>query len=61
MVKQDMINFLVEHNGEDEAKLKEQSYEEVKNLYTEIKAELGDDSTMFPNGRDTDAEDEDGV
>lgn len=37
------------------------SYDEVKEEYKEMRSELDDDSNMFPNGRDYDAEDEDGI
>lgn len=36
------------------------SYEEVKEEYDEMREEFSDDSDMYPNGRDYDAEDEDG-
>ncbi len=37
------------------------TYEEVKEDYDEMVDELSDDSLLFPNSRDTDAEDEDGI
>ena len=37
------------------------SYEEVKEEYNEMIEEFSDDSDMFPNGRDYDVEDEDGI
>lgn len=37
------------------------SYEEVKNEYEEMLEDRSDNSDMFPNGRDYDAEDEDGI
>ena len=37
------------------------SYEEVKEEYDEMVDEFSDDSVMFPNGRDYDAEDEEGI
>jgi len=37
------------------------SYEKIKEEYDEMMAELSDDSLLFPNGRDFDAENEDGI
>ena len=37
------------------------SYEDVKEEYEEMIEEISDDSEMFPNVRDYDAEDEDGI
>ena len=37
------------------------SYEDVKADYEEMKKENSDNSTWYPNGRDYDAEDEDGI
>ena len=37
------------------------TYKAVKEDYDEMKKELSDDSLLFPNGRDYDAEDEDGI
>lgn len=37
------------------------TYDEVKEEYDEMMEEFSDDSDMFPNGRDYDAEDEDGI
>ena len=37
------------------------TFDEVKEAYEGMRSELDDDSDMFPNGRDHDAEDEDGV
>ena len=39
---------------------KTDSYEDVKAEYEAFLDETSDDSTLFPNGRDYDAEDEDG-
>ena len=36
-------------------------YEDIKEEYEEMLKEHPDNSDMFPNGRDFDAEDEDGV
>ena len=37
------------------------SYEEIKKEYEEMLEDRSDNSDMFPNGRDYDAEDEDGI
>lgn len=37
------------------------TYSEVKEDYDEMVDELSDDFPLFPNPRDTDAEDEDGI
>ena len=37
------------------------SYEEIKKEYEEMLEDRLDNSDMFPNGRDYDAEDEDGI
>lgn len=37
------------------------SYEEIEKEYEEMLEDRSDNSDMFPNGRDYDAEDEDGV
>lgn len=37
------------------------SYEEMKKEYEEMLEDRSDNSDMFPNGRDYDAEDEDGI
>ena len=57
MKKADLIDLLVTDYGEDEAELKKMSKAELEELFDE----LTDESGMFPNGRDYDAEDEDGI
>ena len=37
------------------------TYSDVKDEYNEMIGEISDDSLLFPNPRDTDAEDEDGI
>lgn len=60
MTKQEMLKEMDENQwGHD---LDENSsYEDVKEEYEEMKEEISDDSDMFPNERDYDAEDEDGI
>lgn len=60
MTKEKMIEQLIEwHQDEDE--LKKMSYADLKDLYKEMQEEFSNNSVMFPNGRDFDAEDEDGI
>ena len=60
MTKKEMLKEMDEkHWGHD---LDENSsYEDVKEEYEEMIEEISDDSDMFPNVRDYDAEDEDGI
>lgn len=60
MTKKEMLKELEKNMWSDELK-EDSSYEEVKEAYEGMRSELDDDSDMFPNGRDHDAEDEDGV
>ena len=53
MRKFDLIEYLVKKYQRD--------YEELKDMSKEELEELLDDSDLFPNGRDFDAEDEDGI
>lgn len=53
MRKAELIEILVDNFKEDMEKLKKMKKEELE----ELLEEYGDDSSMFPNGRDFDAED----
>lgn len=57
--KKDMINEMQEF-GWSASVTEKDSYEDVKSEYEIFKEEYNDDSILFPNGRDFDAEDEDG-
>lgn len=60
MTKKEMLEEMDKHlwlHYSDESS----RYEEVEEEYQEMVKERSDDSDMFPNGRDYDAEDEDGV
>lgn len=57
MKKADLIDLLVSDYWQDEKELKKMTKAELEELLDE----LTDESNMFPNGRDYDAEDEDGV
>ena len=57
MRKFDLIEYLVRKYQRDYEELKDMSKEELE----ELLVELEDDSDLFPNGRDFDAEDEDGI
>ena len=57
MRKFDLIEYLVRKYQRDYEELKDMSKEEL----VELLVELEDDSDLFPNGRDFDAEDEDGI
>lgn len=60
MTKQKMLAEMDKHGwGHDLDK--NSSYEDVKEEYEEMMGEISDDSDMFPNGRDYDSEDEDGI
>lgn len=56
MGKDELIDILVSCYREDKADMKSLSKEELEELYEAY----NDDSDMFPNGRDFEAEDEDG-
>ena len=61
MTKEEMLEIMKRNNWSGVDDLDEDSsYEEVKEEYDEMVDEY-DDSDMFPNGRDYDAEDEDGI
>ena len=57
MSKFDLIEYLVRKYQQDYEELKDLSKKELEDLL----AELEDDGDLFPNGRDFDAEDEDGI
>ncbi|MBQ7568666.1 hypothetical protein IJT17_07680 [bacterium] len=56
MTKKELIELLVSYYDCDEDELKEYSRADLQQLWDDY----NDDSDMFPNGRDYDAEDEDG-
>lgn len=60
MRKQKMLAEM-DKNGWEHDLDKNSSYEDVKEEYEEMMGEISDDSDMFPNGRDYDSEDEDGI
>lgn len=60
MTKKEMIEEMEKNMWENDL-TENSSYDEVKEEYKEMRSELDDDSNMFPNGRDYDAEDEDGI
>ena len=60
MTKQEMLEKMDENHWGHESD-ENSSYEEVKEEYDEMVDEFSDDSVMFPNRRDYDAEDEDGI
>lgn len=57
MRKFDLIEYLVKKYQRDYEELKDMTKEELEELLDELE----DDSDLFPNGRDFDAEDEDGI
>ena len=58
MNKTEKIEYILEHDGSyDNDELRVMKNEELD----DIVEELSDESGMFPNGRDYDVEDEDGV
>ena len=57
MTKAELIDLLVSDYGQDESELKKMTKAELKALLDD----LTDHSDMYPNGRDYDAEDEDGI
>ena len=57
MTKVTIIDILVADYGQDEAELEIMTESELKELFDD----LTDHSDMFPNGRDYDAENEDGI
>lgn len=59
MSKEDMLEAMNENKWEHEL-TKDSSWKEVKKEYDNMIDEYGDDSSLFPDGRDYEAEDEDG-
>lgn len=60
MTAEEMIKEMEKHGwGYDPEEV--DSYEAIKEEYDRMVDELSDDYLMFPNGRDYDAEDEDGI
>lgn len=57
MRKAELIDLLVSDYWQDEAELKKMTKAELEELLDD----LTDESDMFPNGRDYDAENEDGI
>ena len=57
MSKSELIDLLVSDYWQDEDELKEMNKAALEDLL----ADLTDESDMFPNGRDYDAEDEEGI
>lgn len=53
MTKAEIIDILVDYYREDRVELGKMKKDELE----ELLEEYGDDSSMFPNGRDFDAED----
>lgn len=60
MTKLQMLQEMDKHNWGHDTNEKS-TYSDVKDEYKEMLDEISDDFTLFPNSRDTDAEDEDGV
>lgn len=59
MTKHEMLEQMEANGWSHELKEKD-SYKDIKEEYELMIDEFSDDSYMFPNGRDYDAEDEDG-
>lgn len=59
MRKKEMLEEMKMHNWGDGLTMKN-SFEEIEEEYNTMIDECLDDSNLFPNGRDYDAEDEDG-
>ena len=57
MSKFDLIEYLVRKYQQDYEELKDLSKKELEDLLEELE----DDGDLFPNGRDFDAENEDGI
>lgn len=51
---------IMEEEGWNIEDIDQTNYDEVKEAYKAFCDEMSDDSLLFPNGRDYDAEDEDG-
>ena len=60
MTKLQMLQEMDKYNQAHDTNEKS-TYSDVKDEYKEMLDELSDDFPLFPNPRDTDAEDEDGV
>lgn len=60
MTKLQMLQEMDKHNWGHDTNEKS-TYSEIKEDYDEMVEEILDDSLLFPNPRDTDAEDEDGI
>jgi len=59
MTKKQMLKIMDERGWIHDLTM-DDTYESIKEEFEEMKSELDDDSDMFPNGRDYEAEDEDG-
>ena len=60
MTKSEMLKEMDERNWSHGLTM-EDSYKDIKDEFNEMQDELSCESDMFPNGRDYDAEDEDGI
>lgn len=60
MTKKEMLDEMEEAGWSYDTDI-DSPYKAVKEDYDEMKKELSDDFLLFPNGRDYDAEDEDGI
>lgn len=60
MTKLQMLQEMEKHNWGHDTNEKS-TYSEIKEDYDEMVEEISDDFLLFPNPRDTDAEDEDGI
>lgn len=56
-LREALLDYLEEECDYDREELEENDLEELKSMYEDYVEEITDDSTMFPNGRDYDAED----
>lgn len=61
MTKKEMFNMM-QDTGFEEDLTEDSSYEDIKKAFQEMLKERRDEcDAMYPNGRDYDAEDEDGL
>ena len=60
MTKLQMLQEMDKHNWTHDTD-EWSTYSEIKEDYDEMVEEISDDFLFFPNPRDTDAEDEDGI
>lgn len=60
MTKLQMLQEMDKHNWTHDTD-ERSTYSEIKEDYDEMVEEISDDFLFFPNPRDTDAEDEDGI